>query len=805
MADNASPFQPRPTDLPGHPGDGYSGGGNDGDLAPDTSTDEALFDTARRWFKLDAEHSREWREEAKEDFQFVAGNQWTDEDKRILREQLRPETTFNRIDPVTSSVVGLEIGNRREVQFYPRSVGDSKPDEVLSAAAEWSREQCDAEDEETDAFSDCVICGMGWVDTRMAYDQDPQGMILEERIDPFEMYWDADALKRNLVDARRTWRVKTMPIEDARLLAPDADDSELDASWARVDGGAREPHDADPQVAYRQGNQYGDVIDNSQLEEDEVTIVHLQWWEREPRWRIAMDGDVKSLTDAEYRTLMQRMRQAMVAGAPVPPMPPAVRQMAKVFKQALIGAVVLTQGPGACEDHFTWQCITGKRDQVRRYWYGLVRAMKDPQRWANKWLSQTMHILNSNAKGGLFAERGAFDNDRQAEDSYARSDRITWMKSGAIAAGRIQEKTSASFPTGFSDLMQFAISSIRDVSGVNVELLGMAATDQAATLEDSRKQSGMNILAWFFDSLRRFRKIQGRILLYFIQNYISDGRLIRIVGQEGAQYVPLIHQPGMAQYDVIVDEDATSPNQKEKVWGTLMMMMPMIGSKLDASDWSLLMKYSPLPASLVEEWQTQQQQQQAQQQPIQQAMQQLQVQLASMEVQLKQAQANQANATAAMNAAKAGGAQGGTDAADAQNDYMATMQDGQLQQAKMAQEGKLQAAKIMSEHLLGEQRIAAENQRAAQNVAAKNAATQTQADWHRDQVQTDLHNAAADRAMDVANAVAKRRQDAATEAGWMMTDRATKAHSDAMNAAARLRAAEITARNRPRAPGPRAE
>jgi Phage P22-like portal protein len=543
-----------------------------GSDANDTSTADGLLLTAKAWFRSDREHSADWRDQAKEDFDFVAGHQWSEEDKLILKEQLRPEITFNRIAPTVESVVGIEIGNRREVRYIPRSAGDEKADEVLTAAGQWAREQCDAEDEESDAFFDVIVCGMGWVDTRMDYEEDPDGKIREERIDPLEMLWDASARKRNLADARRTWRIKTMPIEDAGLLAPDADDEDLDAAWARTED-RREPHNADPQVAYRQ-----DIGTEDRRASDDVTVVHLQWWERENYYRVAFNGRIESVAEDDFPTFRKRADKLTEAGLYLGPPMQAVRQIRKVYKQALIGAKVLSFGPGPCEGHFSWECITGKRDHNKGTFYGLVRAMKDPQRWANKWLSQSLHILNSNAKGGIFAERGAFENDRDAEDSYARADRITWLKSGALAAGRIQPKSPPAIPQSLGDLLQYAISSIRDVSGVNVELLGMREADQPASLEESRKQSGMAILASLFDSLRRYRKRQGRILLYFIMTYLSDGRLIRIVGQEGAQYVPLIHQAGLVEYDVIVDDEATSPNQKEKVWATLMQMMPMLCS-----------------------------------------------------------------------------------------------------------------------------------------------------------------------------------------------------------------------------------
>jgi hypothetical protein len=257
----------------------------------------------------------------------------------------------------------------------------------------------------------------------------------------------------------------------------------------------------------------------------------------------------------------------------------------------------LEVGDAPSQTGFSFKAITGKRDRNAGTWYGLVRAMKDPQRWANKWLSQTLHIMNSNAKGGLLAERDAFDNIRKAEEQWADPSGITFVRPGGLS--KVQNKPPVVFPAGFHQITEFAIQGIRDASGVNLEILGLRAANQPGVLEYQRRQAGMSMLATLFDSLRRYRKQQGRLLLDYIQNYLSDGRLIRIGGGENAQYVPLLRHSDTVAFDVIVDEAPTSPNRKEQVWAMLTQMIPtLLKVPLPASVWSELVKYSPLPEAL---------------------------------------------------------------------------------------------------------------------------------------------------------------------------------------------------------------
>ncbi len=566
---------------------------SDETVRPSELDRQAMLRVLKSWFRDDAAHSAAWRSDAREDFDFIAGKQWTEEEKSILAAQLRPIITFNRAITIIKAVAGTEINGRHEIRFVPRNNQDSQVNEVLSGASKWMGDGCDAEDEESEAFQHSLICGMGWTESRLDYEKDPQGTYVEECVNPLEMYWDRSARKKNLADARRIWRVRKMSLSDAKAMFPGFDREDLDAGWS-VGMDPDEPAKTLEEKRRREEN-LGDLHD----ERHEVTIVQCQWWEREPYYLVAdpTTGRQVSLGIDEYEALQGRAEELDVALS-------AVKLVRRVYRQAFIGTELLEAGPAPCRDQFSFCCITGEPDFNAAIWFGLARVMRDPQKWANKWLSQTLHILNTTAKGGILAETDAFEDQRQAEDTYARPDAITWMKRGALSGQgqKIMPKPGATLPAGYIQLTEFAVSSIRDVTGINLELIGLRDANQPGILEAQRKQAAMTILATMFDSLRRFRKLVGRIRLYFIQNFLADGRLIRVVGRDGVQVIPLIRDRTLGEYDVIVDDAPTSPNQKEANWAIISQLLPAFKDQLMQNPEVLaeVLDNSPLPSRLVE-------------------------------------------------------------------------------------------------------------------------------------------------------------------------------------------------------------
>jgi hypothetical protein len=616
---------------------------DDGTDAPAPISTQS-FIGLKKWVKASLSKHSEWYKEARECYDFVAGRQWTEDEQLAFTDTGRPPIGFNLCGPTVDAVCGMEVNNRQQVKFYPRTLGDSQVNERLTSLGEWARDECQAEDEESAGFRDNVICGRGLTDTRLDFEEEPTGKVIVDRVDPLEAGVDPSASKANFTDARYIWRFKDLDTDEAEGMFPGVSWAALNATWASTadieDGGEGNKRD------------YPDET-RAGLRDDRrpkcVRVVEVQWWERVKAYMVALQPgeQPKQVSADDFEKLKELLDQQGI------PTPQAQEVYVREYYRAFLGSSTMLASsdeegedaePVEKIDCFSLAFMTGRWDRNKRYHYGVVRPLLDPQRIINKSLIQTQKILDTNAKGGYFIEKGAFANVRDAEKDMSDPSKNVVVADGALSANRIKERTPPSLPPALTALLELGQSGIYKVTGINLELLGAADREQAASLEYQRRQSAMTILSPLFDALRRYRKTQGLILISCLRR-LPPGVLVRVVQdedtqpqpgqmqpgqppqpgqqpqqpQQGQQQAPQApQQPGMPpaapqqafqpfdpayfgldkdedRFDVIVDEAPTSPNQKEQTWAAIQPMLPAMSPQQQM----VALKYSPLPSAAV--------------------------------------------------------------------------------------------------------------------------------------------------------------------------------------------------------------
>lgn len=546
---------------------------------------ELDIDEIRKDWERATEGLASWRSEARESYDFASSHQWTEDDIARLEAEERPAVTFDRIGVFVDAVCGMEINNRQEIKYLPVEMGDVHLNETLTQAAKYYENDCGAEDEDSEAVRDAVTCGVGVTEMLMEHEKHPDGAPATYRRDPLLCWFDPNAVRRNLKDARFLFYGVWMDRDEAEERWPDAV-----FSGEPPPGSVNKAGLADRAFLYE-----GD--DGPEDEhEGQVFILHYQCWKKQDIYRLR-DPDSGKLVDfpkskfsAAKKFFVERLGQDPIEGQDF------VKSRKKVYYRAFVSGDEILEQDMLPSDAFTFNFITFKRDRNNRMWYGIVRTMKDPQRWANKWLSQILAIVNANAKGGAFVETGALADPRKAEEDWATAAPLIQLKEGGI--GKIKERTPAAYPSGLDRLTQLAFNALPLVSGLNLEALGLADREQAGILETQRKQSAYQILAPLFAAVREYRKSRGKLLLKFLK-FIPQGTLVRIIGPEGEQWVPFVYQD--TQYDVKVDQAPDSPDYKQKVWDAMGQIIPAM-MKAGYPIPPELLLYSPLPATVSEKW-----------------------------------------------------------------------------------------------------------------------------------------------------------------------------------------------------------
>ena len=579
-------------------------------------TDVSRF---RQWFREAVDGMSDWRDEAQEDYDFVSGQQWTDEEKEVFADTGRPTITVNRIKPLINVLSGYQRLNRYDIDFLPRTDDDMEICQVRKGMTKYILDQSDYDREESLAFLDASIGGLGWFSVEYRYDEESgDGEAVVKREDPFGIYVDPESHKPDFSDAKYICRAKWVDKDELKTIYPEHAE-EIDAQYQVYD--SAEKTDGRTQ------------IDTLWFKRDTQKVRLVEIWYKEK-----VDKTLWELTDGSRvypdelgadQSMMLLLQGAVIAERTI--------HVTAIKMAAVMDRVLLEKMDSPYEHgYFPFVPLVCTYYGCGDLPSGFVRDLKDPQREINKRRIQELHILNTVGNGGGFIEDDAMTPEQFSEFEQKGSipGHFTRVRPGTISSGKIMERGLSSPPAGVMAAEQQATQDLSAISGINEALMGTDIPRESSGRAIALKQKqAITHIAPMFDQLRSTKK-QIALILWgrrghkgIVPQFYTADKIYRVEGKNGQQFIhvneQVIQQDPMGNaiittlndlshgdFDIVIAEtQATTTARQAQMWG-LVDAVQKLGIPGDMV-FDLILDLSDLPNKheLKMRWQQRQEQQ----------------------------------------------------------------------------------------------------------------------------------------------------------------------------------------------------
>ena len=490
--------------------------------------------------------------EAKEDIGFYVGgdNQWSRDgsldDLKSIQSKDFAYLSLNHIAPIVDVLTGFERQNRYDIKAAPKGPEDHEDAKLMSMFLKEEQDRVDAPLVISDVFEHGVIAGMWAAEVGVDWTNDPvHGEIFLDSIEPgAELIWDPHWTKFDMSDARYMIRYRYAFVSDLIAEHPKHAAKIRGATEAlglglglSSPGGEDLPSSTDGRSEGQRdgygGLSTGIVSDAATARmfydatEDRVLVLEVWYRDYETVWILSnkATGDVLEVdskeiadamaaTDPENLTSVHRKRRLIKTGVTLPATLQTLEEDDTPYdndQQAYPYLVYVAQKKG---------------DEV----YGIVRNLKDPQRLVNKRESQILEILIQYGNMRPMAETGSVTNP---EDLINTTSRKPLMYNAGHTA-------PSWYVPPLGDLFRVLTAEgdrgrmqIREISGINTDLLGVKSDDASGIAIQRRQAQGQVIATRYFDNLKTFKRQLGQRLARRIQQVYTYERTVRLVDELG--------------------------------------------------------------------------------------------------------------------------------------------------------------------------------------------------------------------------------------------------------------------------------
>lgn len=556
-----------------------------------------------------------WEASAEKSLRFYFGDQWTNDDKAYMEQQKRPPAVFNHCLPAVDLIVGHQLHNRIDYVASPVDMyADPALADIITSAIKHIENSNNATLERRFQFLDGLITGIGVIENWFDTEQDIEGEVKTTQRSPWRYYLDPDFEKYDFSDGKCVIREDWMTSEDVRRIYGKKVAAQLPGILTGGYGEELPINTVRPTWNDEPTNDYGNLDPDygytgktddelyamgydKEYELYRVVEEYTKVWKEVKKYRDSMGNIVNKddLLDGEEETaeyITTRWEPHI--------------QLTTVICETIL-AVDRQKLPNTefyqLFNFFFPYFVNGR-------YMGILENVFFPQEEINKVHSSLIHILNTMSRGGMFYQTGAIDKEYEPDieellgrptpvikfnELYNEHGQPNYVRQG------IQEP-----PQSFFKVIEGEDYRIKYITGANDAIQGVPDKAESGRSKITDITQASVRLSGIIENFRETQKLCGKAYLWWIQNYYTGERFIRIRGDEQGRdpqafilneriYGQIANDVTIGKYDVVLKQEGKTDTERDRMFWKLTELARVLGPMYAPVIASLVLENSDLP------------------------------------------------------------------------------------------------------------------------------------------------------------------------------------------------------------------
>lgn len=458
-----------------------------------------LFD---RYMQSARKYEEKWRDENQQCFEYVDGDQWSEDEIYTIESRGQQPTVINTILPTIDMVCAVASQQQADIQVVGREGSDDDKATLLTALLKHTVDSCHYDYQEKEAMRECYIGGRSWFECSIFTDERGKDLVKVDHIPWENVYCDPFSRKPDASDARFIIKVKWVDRDMLKELYPDA--AEMVDTVFEDDYKGQE-YEAQTHSSGR-SEFYWDVKSNR------VRVCECYY--TMPEYQEIDLLDEESGERIKKEVLKNVLHYVVFADEVI-----------------LEGSATNHKAnkPPLKIDVYPLVPMYCRRDRKGRP-MGLVKNLIDLQDQINKLNSKFLWTLMSNR---LIMEEGAAQEPAEAREEFQKPDGLVMLLPGGLSKVRVDEKyRDLSY---MSNHLNFLLATEQRISGVNDSMLGLGGTNErSGIMQSTRISQGASMQTSILENMFFSRERVAYVLLKLIGEYYTDYRVMTITQPNGA-------------------------------------------------------------------------------------------------------------------------------------------------------------------------------------------------------------------------------------------------------------------------------